>query len=157
MLNKIKKIVVHCSDSPYTLDIGTKEIRRWHTAKPPEGRGWRDIAYHFVVRVTGRVEAGRYENGDPFLTAEEMGAHAKGHNADTLAVCWVGRTEADMPGAQRKALIGLLVALCKRLGLTADDVVGHRELAPESGKTCPNLDMDQLRRNVAALLEGGVS
>lgn len=148
--SKIRKVVVHCSDSPDTRDIGAAEIRRWHV----EGNGWRDIGYHFVVRLTGVVEKGRYENGDPFLASSEMGAHAKGHNADTLAVCRVGRTEAGMPGVQRKALIALLADLCSRLDLEPRDVLGHREIAPESGKTCPNLDMDLLRREIAASLEG---
>lgn len=156
-MNKIVNIIVHCSDSPDSLDIGVKEIRAWHTAPVPKGRGWREIGYHYVVRLTGAVENGRFENGDPFLVASEVGAHVAGHNRGTLAVCRVGRLEAAMPLAQRAALVGLLAALCRRLGLPATAVLGHAEVAPESGKTCPNLDMHNLRRDVAAQLQKGTT
>jgi N-acetylmuramoyl-L-alanine amidase len=151
-MRKISLVVLHCSDTPDTMDIGVKEIRDWHTAKPPKGRGWRDVGYHYVVRRNGVVEPGRHEDGDQFLEGTEVGAHVSGHNGYTLAVCWVGRDEATMPERQRKALVRILSWLCRRLDVTSDAVMGHRELAPESGKTCPNLDMPRLREELALQL-----
>lgn len=149
MRQQISTIVLHCSDTPWSMDIGVKEIREWHTAKPPKGRGWRDIGYHYVVRRNGVIETGRYENGDKFLEGTEVGAHVGGHNGYTIAICWVGRVEAEMPERQREALFGIVKRTCERLGVTADAVMGHRELAPESGKTCPNLDMPKFREELA--------
>lgn len=144
----IRYIVIHCSASPDGVDIGAKEIKQYHTAPPPKGRGWRDIGYHKVVRINGRIELGRYENGDPFLEAHEVGAHAQGHNKNTLAFCWIGTNEDAMPRVQRAALVHLIADTCVKLRLPASSVLGHCEIAPESRKTCPNLNMDKLREEI---------
>lgn len=141
---QIRKVVVHCSDSPDNVDIGVAEIRVWHTAPKPQGRGWKDVGYHYVVRRSGKVEVGRFENGDSVLEGREIGAHVKGHNSDALGVCWVGKTKPT--DAQRHALVALLKGLCLAHGLEAKDVFGHCEL--DAGKTCPNLDMRALRVEV---------
>lgn len=154
-MQRITCLVLHCSDSPDNVDIGAKEIRAWHTEKPPKGRGWRDIGYHYVIRKSGRIELGRAENGDPFISPLEVGAHVQGHNSHTLGICWVGRN--DCSGPQRSALLSLLVSLLMRLNLKPDAVKGHRELAPESGKTCPNIDMEQLRSELQAIFKGGAA
>lgn len=145
-MSKIAKIVIHCSDSPDNIDIGVKEIRVWHTKKPPAGRGWSDIGYHYVIRRNGVVESGRYENGDSILEGKEIGAHVEGHNSDSLAICWVGK---DKPTKEQKtALIRHTCFLMKLHGLPVEQVYGHKEFNP--GKTCPNLDMVQYRKEVAA-------
>lgn len=138
---KIRRLVVHCSDSPDLLDIGVKEIRVWHTTPPPSGRGWRDIGYHYVVRRSGLVEVGRYENGDSVLEGAEIGAHVAGNNADSLGICWVGRDK--IAPAQKAALLKLLKHLMSLHGVEVDNVLGHGELNP--AKTCPRLDMAGIR------------
>lgn len=139
MTRKIDCIVVHCSDSPDArANIGAADIRRWHTDPPPRGRGWADIGYHYVVRRDGVIEPGRPES--------VIGAHVEGHNARSIGVCWVGR---DKPApVQRAALLGLLRHLMRQHKITAANVFGHRELNP--GKTCPNLDLAQLRADLGA-------
>ena len=45
-MRAIKRIYCHCTGSM----VGTVDsIRKFHTASPPAGRGWRDIGYHYVV------------------------------------------------------------------------------------------------------------
>ena len=39
-----KHIVIHCSATKPTMDIGAYEIDRWHRE-----RGWLEIGYHFVA------------------------------------------------------------------------------------------------------------
>lgn len=140
-MSTIARIVLHCSDSPDIVDIGVKEIKAYHTAGPPSGRGWSDIGYHYVVRRNGVVEVGRYENGDSVLEGKEIGAHVRGHNSDSLAICWVGRTSMTAP--QRGSLIKLLRHLMQTHSLLTEDVLGHYELDPK--KTCPNIDMVSFR------------
>ena len=70
-MNPLKYLVVHCSATPASRDIGAKEIDLMHRQK-----GWRCIGYHYVIRRDGRVEAGRPEN--------EPGAHVEGHNGHSL-------------------------------------------------------------------------
>ena len=142
-MSAIRRIVIHCSDSPDTLDIGVREIRQWHV----KDRGWSDIGYHAVVRRTGVVEIGRYEDGDSVLEGKEIGAHVAGQNSDTLAVCWVGR---DKPTPEQKlALFRHVIYLMNVHKIPVERVLGHKEL--DAKKTCPNLDMDGFRKSLAAM------
>jgi N-acetyl-anhydromuramyl-L-alanine amidase AmpD len=137
----IKKLVVHCSDSPDSMDIGVDAIRRWHTDKPPQGRGWADIGYHAVIRRNGLIENGRAENGDSILEGKEIGAHVQGHNSDSLAICLVGSAQFDY--RQIIALIRWLTFHMARHKISSSQVFGHYEL--DNKKTCPNLDMHIIR------------
>ncbi len=140
-MSQIKKVVVHCSDSPDTLDIGAAEIKQWHTMPPPKGRGWADIGYHEVIRRSGHVEAGRFENGDSILEGKEIGAHVAGQNSDSIAICIVGRDH--FAAEQMEALYERLLYRLKAHGLGVSQVYGHYELDPK--KTCPNLNMGRVR------------
>ena len=44
----IKFLVVHCSDTPDSDDIGAIEIHKMHI-----GFGWEGIGYHKVIRRNG--------------------------------------------------------------------------------------------------------
>lgn len=90
----IKALVVHLSASVWG---DAKVIRQWHTATPPNGRGWSDIGYHAVI-LNGKREYrsdyvkeldGKIEPGRPFNI---VGAHcqAGGMNSISLGVCLVG-------------------------------------------------------------------
>lgn len=117
-----RAIVIHCSASQATQDIGVREIRSWHLA-----RGFGDIGYAIVIRRSGIVELGRS------LTA--VGAHVKGRNHDTVGVCLVGgldyqgRPENNFTAAQFAAL-AQVVRFLKAIWPAAD-VCGHRDLSPD--------------------------
>lgn len=137
MARDIKKIVIHCTDSQDSLDIGAKEIKEWHTMEPPKGNGWSDIGYHYVIRRDGSVELGR-----PVHTP---GAHVRGHNKTSIGVVWVGRNTPS--AAQNETLLHLSRALVDQYGLRdIYDVEGHGEL--DVRKTCPNIDMVKFRGNL---------
>jgi len=147
---KIAKIVVHCSDTPEDMDIGVKEIKKMHTDPPPKGRGWRDCGYHKVIRRNGQTEIGRFENGDSVLEGKEIGAHTKGHNSDSLAVCLVGRGKYDP-----RQIASLLYCLHRWLvihDLEPSDVYGHYEF--DKNKGCPLLDMGAVRKVLASMSVG---
>lgn len=127
-MRKIKKIVVHTSDSPDDRDVRAADIDQWHRE-----RGWSMIGYHAVVTKDGDVEEGRPE--------ERSGAHVKGHNKDSLGIVWVGRDDCNE--AQQDALVAKILEWMEDYGLEVDDVYGHYEF--DSGKTCPNIDMDEFR------------
>lgn len=121
-------IVVHCTDSPDDRDIGAVEINDWHTHQ-----GWKGIGYHYVVRRSGKVEMGR-----PLAL---VGSHAKGYNAHSIGVVWVGRKN---PAAEQTiALVDLVRELMAKHKIGINRIFGHCELNP--GKTCPNLDMSKFR------------
>jgi N-acetyl-anhydromuramyl-L-alanine amidase AmpD len=133
MSRAIRKIIVHCTASPDSLDIGAAEIRDWHV----NGNGWSDIGYHWVVRRDGTIESGRPE--------ERSGAHVKGHNSDSIGIVWVGTNKCE--DKQLDALITKVKELCYRYNIDSKEVYGHYELY--SGKTCPNLKMDDFRKSLS--------
>lgn len=125
---RINLIIVHCAATPEGRDIGASEIRHWHLK-----RGFRDIGYHYVIRLDGTVEAGR--------ALGVAGAHCRGHNSDSVGVCYVGGCDRDMKPkdtrtqAQREALRRLLTDLKRRFPHAR--ITGHREFA---AKACPSFD-----------------
>jgi len=132
-MRNIKKIVIHCTDSDDSLDIGFKEINEWH-----KERGWLSpsgisCGYHYVIRRNGKIEAGRPEI--------ERGAHVKGHNRDSIGIVWVGRK--DPSREQYKSLLALTRTIINRHNIDIENVLGHTEL--DHLKTCPNLSMVKFR------------
>lgn len=141
MSNRRKtRIVVHCSDTPASMDIGAAEITRWHTDPPPRGNGWRAIGYAAVIRRDGTLELGRDIDGDGDVI-EEIGAHAAGFNAESIGVCLVGgKGGPDFTPEQLKTLrwwIGEVESLPQT---DIKDVCGHRDL-PGVNKACPSFNV----------------
>jgi N-acetylmuramoyl-L-alanine amidase len=132
-MRKIKRIVIHCTDSDDSLDIGYEEINAWH-----KKRGWLSpsgvsCGYHYIVRRDGTTEVGR--------PLEEIGAHVRGFNGDSIGIVWVGRKDPD--DDQFRALKQIVRALMYKYEVDIDKIQGHYEL--DSNKTCPNLDMVKFR------------
>ena len=134
-VRRIDEIIVHCSATPEGKDYTVKDIRAWHTAPVSKGgRGWSDIAYHYVVYRDGSVHEGRDVNS--------VGTHCAGHNTYSIGVCYVGGMTKDMKrdkdtrtDAQKKGLLTLLRGL-RRLYPKAR-IRGHRDFA---AKACPSFD-----------------
>jgi N-acetyl-anhydromuramyl-L-alanine amidase AmpD len=129
-MRPINLIVIHCAATPPDADIGREEIHQWHLA-----RGWSGIGYHFVIRRNGDIEIGR--------DMERVGAHAQGHNSDSLGLCMVGgidtygNPEDNFTDAQYEALLSLVLAL--QIRHPQAKVLGHRDL-PGVQKACPSID-----------------
>ena len=130
-MRKIDTVVIHCSATPPTMDIGRKEIDEWHRA-----RGWNGIGYHYVIRRNGEIENGR-EIGT-------VGAHVAGHNAHSVGICLVGGVDANNDPENNFEEIQF-DSLLELLGMLKDeipnefDVVGHYELDPH--KACPSFNV----------------
>jgi len=131
-MRRIDKIIIHCSYSTPTMDIGVDEIRRWHV----EENGWTDVGYHYVVRRNGVVETGR--------PLERPGAHVKNFNANSIGICWVGglsedgKAEDNRTADQSIALFNLVQNLQEEFSGAA--VLGHRDIKG-SNKACPCFDV----------------
>ena len=139
----VKKLIIHCSASQDSLDIGAREIKILHmldkkqsvewNGQQVKGKGWTDIGYHYVIRKSGMVDKGR--------PLDKQGAHVRGHNGDSIGICWVGLD--DLNAKQLRSLKAIVKTLMIRYKLDIDDVFGHYEF--DSNKTCPNLDMNKFR------------
>jgi N-acetylmuramoyl-L-alanine amidase len=132
-MRQINEIFIHCSATqPKWMAANScqqkvEEIRRWHKDK-----GWSDIGYHLVVDRQGDVCAGR--------PVERVGAHAKGHNKNSIGICLIGgfgsdaddKFEEHYTDLQRKALDNLIKDLTDRHSNAK--IRGHNEI---SFKACP--------------------
>lgn len=125
----IDKIVVHCSDTPSSMDIGAQEIHQWHL-----DRGWDGIGYNAVIRRDGIIEWGRpaWQSGGFW-----KGSHVKGHNHNSLGVCLVG---SDYFTRIQLASLRSVILMWQNWHPNTK-VVGHCDL--DSGKTCPNFDVSE--------------
>jgi N-acetylmuramoyl-L-alanine amidase len=154
---KIKRIVVHCSDSEW----GNAEvISRWH-----KQRGWRMIGYHFVIlnghekyksdydeSKDGSIETGRLLDNDLFLKGQEIGAHAYGFNNSSIGICLIGKK--DFTEAQMKNLKDIIVSMIDTYELSVEDVVGHYEV--NKHKACPNIDMKEFRKELKEYIDSSI-
>lgn len=125
-MRKINEIIVHCSATAEGKDFGAADIDRWHKAQ-----GWDCIGYHYVVKLDGTIQEGR--------PLERMGAHCKGHNGNSIGVCYIGGLTSDgkepkdtRTAAQKAALISLIRRL--KSNYPGAKVYGHRDFAR---KACP--------------------
>ena len=136
-MRKITEIIIHCSCTPEDRNIGATTILDWH-----KERGFSDIGYHYVIRLDGTIETGR--------PVEQIGAHTKGHNRNSIGICYIGGTEKDCKTPkdtrttqQREAL----QQLCKQLKAEYPNATihGHSEFA---NKACPSFDVKQWIKEV---------
>tara|TARA_R100000664_G_C2676274_1_gene86184 strand:- start:164 stop:574 length:411 start_codon:yes stop_codon:yes gene_type:complete len=81
-MREINKIIIHCSATREGENFEVAEIRKWHLA-----RGFSDIGYHFYIDLYGEIHKGR--------DIAKIGAHCKGHNRNSIGVCYCGGVEAD--------------------------------------------------------------
>jgi len=126
----VNKIIIHCSATRECDDsINAEVIDRWH-----KDRGWKGIGYHYVVLMDGTIETGRM--------VDQCGAHTKGHNCESIGVCYIGGVESDgktpkdtrTPG-QIGSLLELLLVLRKMY--PGAKIHSHRDFA---AKACPSFD-----------------
>lgn len=127
-MREIQEIIIHCADTPEGRDVHADDIRCWHIK-----RGFNDIGYHYVIDLNGTIEIGR--------PLEQAGAHAQGHNAHSIGICYVGGADEKMQPkdtrtkAQKESLLCLLRFL--RLMFKDATIIGHRDV---SNKACPCFD-----------------
>ncbi|MDD5305051.1 MAG: peptidoglycan recognition family protein, partial [Elusimicrobia bacterium] len=118
-----ERISVHHTEAPQPMTrdgaVGELQaIQRFHQ----HGRGWIDIAYHFLIDGGGRIWEGRP------LTL--VGAHVKDKNDGNVGISIMGDFSAgrDKPtAAQLKSLIALTRWLSETYAIPAERIVGHRD------------------------------
>ena len=133
-----KYIVIHCSQTRPSQDIGVKEIDRWHRE-----RGWLKVGYARVIKRDGTVEQGRDD--------DELQAHVKDYNHVSTSVCVVGgameedwqEPQDNFTGEQWESLKRVLEELVVKYPDAR--IVGHYEL--DERKTCPNFNVRQYLLN----------
>lgn len=122
MEREVNLIVVHCSATRVDRDITARDIDSFHRV-----RGFSSWGYHYYVRKDGSIEKMRDES--------EPGAHAYGHNRDSIGLCYEGGLDVNgrpadtRTAAQKRTLVALLRSL--RADYPGARIVGHRDLSPD--------------------------
>ena len=154
---RIKLLVVHHAATPRTTTV--EQIRDYHV----NHNGWRDIAYHYLLRQPTdespvQIAPGRYQDGDAYIESGEEGAHVYGYvNYYSLGICCIGNfDEEDVPARMWDTLVALLTSFLTALDLSADSILGHKEVADQN-TACPGsrFDLDRLRSDVLQAMTGG--
>ena len=125
IIDDVKLIVIHCSDTPNDQNISAIDIHKMHL-----GVGWDGIGYHKIICRDGKIEVGRPEYW--------IGAHTKGKNNESLGVCLIGKS--NFTDAQYNALEKVLKEWIQKYPQA--EIKGHSQ-AIETKKTCPNFDVEE--------------
>ena len=121
-------IVIHCSATPATMDIGVDKIREWHV----DDNKWDDVGYHHIITRDGTLEPARPE--------EMQGSHARAVNGTSLGICLVGGSDANggwfnnFKDEQFVTLKALLLNLIEKYEIKK--IIGHYQV--DDKKECPS-------------------
>lgn len=128
-MRRINKIIVHCSATPEGKDYTIDDIYDWHV----NGNGWLDVGYHFIVYRDGEIVQGRKMSA--------VGSHVKGHNHDSIGVCYIGGMDAGNKFAKDTRTREQKASLEKFLRYLSyhfnAPIVGHNDYA---AKACPSFN-----------------
>ena len=144
MKKELQYLVIHCTATPEGREVTAREIREWHTAPAPKGRGWRQVGYTDLFHLNGTVERLVDNNEDEWVDSWEITNGATGYNSVSRHIVYVGGCDKNMQPKDTRTP-GQLAAL-KRYVLDfhalhpAVKIVGHREL-PGVCKACPSFDV----------------
>ena len=137
-MRQLNYIIIHCSATKAGQDFHASDIDRWH-----KERGFDCIGYHRVIDLDGTIEKGR--------NISKPGAHCKGHNADSIGICYIGGLDKDgnpadtRTEAQKESLLEIIKNY-KKMFPNAK-VVGHRDM-PNVHKACPCFDAKDEYANI---------
>lgn len=163
---KPKQIILHHSLTKDNQTVSWGAIRKFHKSYAYKGKiiskeeadyciasgqhvkkPWGDIGYHFGIELVNdsyEILMGRMPN--------VQGAHCRGHNKDSIGVCFIGNYDIDTPskGMIDKG-VSLITYLCKVYNISSSQVYGHCEY---SSKTCPGarFDLNSFKSKINAAL-----
>lgn len=142
-LSDVKKIIIH-----HTAGSGGESVEDIHAYH--QRQGWAGIGYHYFIDHSGTVFRGRPDWA--------VGAHAYGHNSNSLGVVLAGNFCDTVPFlGQLRSLIYLTADLCARSWIDVDAVYGHGFIPDgEHDTDCPGSNlmalMPIIRDRVAEIL-----
>ena len=115
-------IVIHCSATKEGKDYSVEDIKKWHLQ-----RGFKDVGYHFIIKLDGTIELGRSLN--------EIGAHVSNHNTGSIGVCYIGglsknnKAKDTRTDKQKESLLNLITIL--KTFIPIKHIKGHRDFSKD--------------------------
>lgn len=131
LINYIKKysnsrtmdtIVIHCSATKEGKNYSVEDIKKWHLQ-----RGFKDVGYHFVIKLDGTIETGR--------SLDKIGAHVANNNTNTIGICYIGglssnnKSKDTRTNEQKEALTNLVNIL--KMFIPIKYIKGHRDYSKD--------------------------
>ena len=142
---RLRYLVIHCTATREGREVTSAAIRHWHTDPVSKGgRGWKQVGYTDMIHLDGKVERLVKNNEDANVDPWEITNGAKGYNAISRHIVYVGGVDANdvkkardtRTAAQKEALKRYVLDFHKRFPKVK--IIGHREVAK---KACPSFDV----------------
>jgi len=145
----VSQITIHNSATEDSGTVSWGSIRRYHihTLK------WRDIGYHAGCEL---VLSGQEVDYEVLMGRmwDVQGAHCRGHNDNSLAICFIGNFDKTVPPRKMIETGSKVIALWLKLfGLSIKDIYPHSYF--DTHKTCPGrlFNMEFLKESVRRCYE----
>lgn len=141
-MGKLKYLIIHCTDTPSFRKVTKENIQDWHMKPKPIGRGWDRPGYSDMIHLNGDVENITPYNEDNEVEAHEMTWGAKGVNAISRHVVYVGGQKKygvdNLSDAQFLSLQRYVKEFLSQHPTAI--IAGHNHF---STKACPNFNVDE--------------
>ncbi len=145
MSKPMKYLVIHCTATKAGREVSSDEIRRWHTDPVCKGgRGWKQVGYTDMIHLDGRVERLVRNNEDANVDPWEITNGAKGYNAISRHIVYVGGVDANDVNKARDTRTPAQKEALKRyvrdfhMRFPQVKIIGHNQIA---SKACPSFDV----------------
>lgn len=124
------RLIIHHTGNMTDIDMSARDAHLLHKYE----FGWAGIGYHYVIRKSGVIEAGRPEN--------MVGAHALSNNMDSIGIVLSGNFNIGEPtDNQMESLINLTSYLAYKYDLDLKEpgvLQGHKDVCDTE---CPGANM----------------
>ena len=151
MSTPMKYLVIHCTATQAGREVSSDEIRHWHTDPVIKGgRGWKQVGYTDMIHLDGRVERLVRNNEDANVDPWEITNGAKGYNAISRHIVYVGGIDANdgkakdtRTPAQKEAMKRYVRDFHMRFPQVR--IIGHNQV---SSKACPSFDVPKWLKEI---------
>lgn len=152
MSKPMKYLVIHCTATKAGREVSSDEIRRWHTDPVCKGgRGWKQVGYTDMIHLDGRVERLVRNNEDANVDPWEITNGAKGYNAISRHIVYVGGVDANDVNKARDTRTPAQKEALKRyvrdfhMRFPQVKIIGHNQIA---SKACPSFDVPKWLKEI---------
>lgn len=148
-MGKLNYLVIHCTATRAGEDVTQDQIRSWHTAPPPVGRGWKQVGYTDLFHLDGSIERMVENNEDDNVDPWEITNGVAGINSTSLHIVYAGGLDLNLKPTdtrtpqQKEALRRYVLEFVTRFKSVR--VCGHYQFAP---KDCPCFDVPLWLRSI---------
>jgi N-acetylmuramoyl-L-alanine amidase len=129
---KITHGVLHHSMTKPSQGFTEKDILDWHLKPKPEGNGWKNPGYHYVILLDGTIKQ--------ILSLDKVANGALGWNKEGLHICYMGGINED--GDFENTMTDLQIVSARKLILLSIKYhpkilwMGHNQI--NKNKACPS-------------------